>query len=217
MKYTWQLLLVFAFITVAVLLFFYIRIQPIKIPERSQTFITSEPGSITKPTVTFVNPVKGAKRADVTIIMFGDFTCGPCRLMLEPIEQMLEKYPGKIREVWKSFPNDGGDERATPAAIAAMCANEQNKFWEYHDMLYARQMILSETQYYQIASDLDLDLDMFEKCYTNRNPLAIVRKDVDEGIGLDITASPTFFINDEKFVGAISASELEQEIQKYIK
>src|SRR5712691_9566756 len=88
-------------------------------------------------------PVRGPENAPVTMVEFSDFQCPFCgRFFAETEGALLKKYDGKIRFVYRHFPLDSIHPFAQGAALASECANEQNKFWEYHDLLFQNQQQL---------------------------------------------------------------------------
>jgi protein-disulfide isomerase len=205
MSHKWLTFLTLGFLTIVVLLFFWIRIQPIEV-DREQIAALYE--DVSEPTVTFVNPSKGAEEPAVTIIEYSDFQCSACVSLSSSLNIVLATYPDYVRVVWKDLPNESIHELSTPAAIAAHCADRQGMFWSYHDELFQRQSYLSETEFTQIAADLELDVEKFQNCYDTRDTLPIVKKDFDEAMGLELTSTPTMFINDEVYIGAVSFDEL---------
>ena len=205
MSHKWLTFLTLGFLTIVVLLFFWIRIQPIEV-DREQ--IAAQYEDVSEPTVTFVNPAKGAEQPAVTIIEYSDFQCSACVSISSSLDIVLATYPDYVRVIWKDLPNESIHELSTPAAIAAHCADRQGMFWSYHDELFQRQSYLSETEFTQIATDLELDVEKFQNCYDTRDTLPIVKKDFDEAMGLELTSTPTMFINDEIYIGAVSFEEL---------
>ncbi|MEK7620311.1 MAG: thioredoxin domain-containing protein [Patescibacteria group bacterium] len=205
MQHRWLAFLSIAALGLMVFIFFWFRNQPIEvvIPEPD-----IEVGSLTQPTVTFVNPTKGAENPTVTIIEFGDFQCAACATLDDSLEVLVKTYPDDVRVVWKDMPNESAHELATPAAIAAHCADRQGMFWEYHDFLFDRQSVLNEAQFTQIATDLGLNVGKFQTCYDERDTLGIVKKDYNEGLALGITSTPTLYIGDQVLVGAVSTQDL---------
>ena len=205
MSHKWLTFLTLGFLTIVVLLFFWIRIQPIEV-DREQ--IAAQYEDVSEPTVTFVNPAKGAEQPAVTIIEYSDFQCSACVSISSSLDIVLATYPDYVRVIWKDLPNESIHELSTPAAIAAHCADRQGMFWSYHDELFQRQSYLSETEFTQIATDLELDVEKFQNCYDTRDTLPIVKKDFDEAMGLELTSTPTMYINDEIYIGAVSFEEL---------
>ena len=92
--------------------------------------------------------------------------------------------------------------RAEPAALAADCANEQGKFWEYHDKLFANQKGLEDTNLKQYAVDLGLDATKFNQCLDSAKYKADVQNDAKEGQEVGVTGTPAFFINGRFLSGA---------------
>jgi len=207
----WLPFIIIGFFAIVILLFYSVFLRPVDL-ERLQK--EQQKNSITEPTVTFVNPSRGAKVPKVTIIEFGDFECGACRDLMPALETALKTYPNDVRLVWKDLPNDSAHEQAIPASVAAHCADRQGAFWQYHDVLFQRQGYLSEDQYSQIASELKLDIERFTACVQDQDTLPIVQKDQDEGLALGLVATPTIFVNKEKFVGAVDVEELLKIIQQ---
>lgn len=147
-------------------------------------------------------PVKGADSATVTIVKFEDFQCPFCRQAQATITQLEAKYGNKVKVVHRDFPIDQIHPLARRAAEGARCANEQGKFWAYHDKLYLTNLSPEPTQLAAVAKDTGLDADKFDKCLASGQYKDAVQKDVDEGRKLGITATPAFFINGRLLVGA---------------
>ena len=92
--------------------------------------------------------------------------------------------------------------RAQPAAEATDCANEQGKFWEFHDKLFAAQQKLTDEDFKQHATDLGLDMEKFNQCYTSGKYKADVQKDFADGQKAGVTGTPAFFVNGRFLSGA---------------
>lgn len=199
-----------AFLSIGVLglivfIFFWYRNQPIEFAVEDPTADITQ---ISEPSITFVNPRKGAEEASITIVEFGDFECTACKTLSPALEVALKTYPDDVNLVWKNLPNESIHPIATPAAIAAHCADQQGAFWAYHDILFDRQGYITETQFPQIAQEVGIDVDKFSTCYETRDTLAIVKKDYEEGLGLGLTSTPTLFIEGQILIGAITTNEL---------
>ena len=206
MQHRWLTFVCFAVLGVVVFIFFWYRNQPIEITVPEQKI---EVGSLTEPTVTFVNPVKGAPQAKLTLITFGDFECVACKTLADSLEVVLKTYPNDVKIVWKDLPNESTHPLATPAAIAAHCADRQGAFWAYHDELFLQQSYLTEDQFPQIAARLGLKMDTFTSCYQSRETLPIIKKDYEESLALGLTATPALYVgDDEVLIGAITTQEL---------
>jgi protein-disulfide isomerase len=145
---------------------------------------------------------RGAKDAPVTIIEFSDFQCPYCKNATTTVKQVLDKYPGKVRLVFRDFPLASIHPLAPKAHEAARCAADQGKFWEYHDVLFERSPKLSPAELKQYAQELKLDSAAFAQCLDSGKHVAEVDKDTQEGAGLGLTGTPSFFINGRQLVGA---------------
>ncbi len=196
-------------ITTALLILFGIAaLSPLK-PEKPSTNAAPALTPLEKPTVSFGNPVRGVEDAAVTIVEFGDFECEPCSQLETSLAQALLEYAGKVRVVWKDFPNAKMHPNATKAAAAARCAAEQSAFWEYHDLLLANQPSVNDSAYVPFAAQLGLDLDLFQSCLAARNVDPIVKRDLEEALRLGVGSTPFMFINGRRVEGAIPYEQLK--------
>lgn len=109
---------------------------------------------------------------------------------------MLERNPGKVKLVYKNLPLKIHD-MAVPAALAALAANKQGKFWEYHDKLFAEEKI-NKSAIDRIAKEIDLDLTQFKKDMSSEELRNHINSDVAEANKLGVTGTPTIFVNGRK-------------------
>ncbi len=163
------------------------------------------------------DPVKGNPNAPVTVVEYSDFQCPFCsRFFQQTLPLIEENYidTGKIKFVYKDLPLDSLHPNARAAHIAAECADEQGKFWEYHDVLFEKQpqwssLASSELQnkFTEFATDMGLQAASFESCMQSPNIADEVNKDVLEAVSYGATGTPTFFIGNEKngFVKVVGA------------
>jgi protein-disulfide isomerase len=159
-------------------------------------------------------PVRGAANAPVTLVEFTDFHCPFCKQVLPTLTQLLARYPGKVRLVFRDFPIDSLHPQARRAAEAARCAQDQGKFWEYHDLLFANAPNATPEELKRYAEQVGLDLAKFEPCVSGGVHRAGVQRDFDEGVRLGITGTPTFFINGRPFSGARPLEEFARLIEE---
>ena len=169
---------------------------------------------LAEPTITFINPALGPNEAPVKLIVFSEFFCPACRQLADSLKVVQQSLTGQTQIIWKNLPNDSLHPLATSAAVAAHCAHQQNKFWPFHDLLFARQAYLTQDQIILIAQETELDFDLFISCFNNQDTLPIVAKDLVEAQALGLTASPTIFINGQQFTGAISTQSLIQYVSQ---
>ena len=147
-------------------------------------------------------PSKGPAKAPVTIVEFSDFHCPFCRRVLPTLAQLESQYGEKIKLVFRDFPIDNLHPEASKAHEAARCANEQGKFWAYHDKLFASPSKSSPEIFKGFAKDLGLNATAFEVCLSSGKYQAAVKKDIEEGNRLGVTGTPAFFINGRIISGA---------------
>ena len=110
------------------------------------------------------------------------------------IEQVLDKYPDKVKIVFKHFPLPF-HQQAMPAALASMAAEKQGRFWEYHDALFKDQDKLSESMYMEIAKNLGLDLKEFSLDLMRPSIRNKIEEDISDGKKAGISGTPSIFVN----------------------
>ncbi|MGH7768100.1 MAG: DsbA family protein, partial [Candidatus Binatia bacterium] len=157
---------------------------------------------------------RGAKDAAVTIVEFSDFQCPYCQAAAATMRQVMSQYAGKVKWVFRDFPIPNLHPLAPKAHEAARCAAEQEKFWEYHDLLFERSPRLSLAELKQYARELKLDGENFDKCLDGGKHQAAIAGDVEEGSRLGATGTPTFFINGRMLVGAQPIADFQKLIDR---
>ncbi|MDH3677179.1 MAG: DsbA family protein [Nitrosopumilus sp.] len=153
------------------------------------------------------DPIRGDPNAPITIVEFSDFQCPFCaRFHVQTLPLLLEEYidKGKVNLVYRDFPIQSIHPNALPAAVAAECADEQGKYWEYHDTLFEKQSGWSRADsdtvistFSQYASDIGLDQQQFDSCLDAGKYLEEVQNDLSDGRDYDITGTPGFFIGND--------------------
>ena len=159
-----------------------------------------------------VSPVKGATNPVVTIVEFSDFECPFCRQVQSVIKQIVERYGRQVRLVFKHMPLEG-HRNSLPAARAAYCAAEQDRFWQFHDALFSAGN-LSPPVFEQIATDLGLGLPKFQECVASERSRAAVVKDIEAARLLRIESTPSFVVNGKLVKGALSFAEFQKIIEQ---
>jgi protein-disulfide isomerase len=114
---------------------------------------------------------------------------------------MFETYGDRIRLVYREYPLPN-HENARPASEAGLCANEQGKFWPYHDKLFASQQRLGASDLRQYAVDVGLDAARFNACFDSHKYAALVDADIAAGNAVGVNGTPAFFINGRMLTGA---------------
>lgn len=140
------------------------------------------------------SPVLGKADAPVTIVEFSDFQCPYCAKLLPELKQIEKMYPDRVKVVFKFFPLSM-HPYAHKAAAAAIAAGKQGKFWEMHDQLFANYNRLSDAKVEEIAKNLKLDMDQFNKDWKDPKNEEIIRRDQLLGRQVQVRGTPTVFIN----------------------
>jgi protein-disulfide isomerase len=146
-------------------------------------------------------PFKGAEKAPLTVVKFEDFQCPFCKQVQPTFNELLSRYNGKVRLVHKDLPLESIHPQARQAAEAARCAYEQGKFWEYHDKLYATSPKASGDDLKSYAKEVGLNVNSFDRCFASGKYKAVVQQDLNEGVQLGLTGTPTIFINGREISG----------------
>lgn len=169
-------------------------------------------------------PLKGDSNAKVTVIEFGDLRCPFCEKFFSEDEgKLLQDYvdTGKVNFAFRNYAFLG--PASTLAANAAECANDQGKFWDFHDYLYKNQPDESDTSMYtvdnltQVAGDLGMDTTKFNNCLSTTADSKSLAEDMSAATDAQVDGTPTFFINGQRIVGAVPYDQLKQAIDAELK
>jgi protein-disulfide isomerase len=153
--------------------------------------------------------VRGPQDAPVVVVEYSDFECPYCVRAQDAVQQVLEQYGDRVRHVYRDFPL-AMHANAHVAAQAGLCAGEQGRFWEYHDLLFAnsRQLQLEALRSY--ADELGLEAAAFDECLTSGRYESAVDDDMASGKAHGVTGTPAFFINGRRLSGARPFVEFQQ-------
>jgi len=149
------------------------------------------------------NPSRGNPDAPITLVEFGDYQCPFCRRAHSTVQRVLDEYRDQVRYVFMDFPLANHD-RATPAAEAAYCAGEQDKYWEYSEHLMVMAGDLNDNDLRGRAEQLDLDVNEFMSCFTSGRYTDLIAAGLETGMASGVDRTPTFFINGRILNGAKS-------------
>lgn len=158
-------------------------------------------------------PSKGKPHSPVILVEFSDFQCPHCKHLQPILQQILDAYPDRVQLFFKNYPIKSAHPDAALAAAAALAAGKQGKFWNFHDRLYGgdqSQMDMATLE--KVARDLKLDLKKWRADIESMNQQ--VEKDHAEGERVNISATPTLFVNGRKFHGPYSVEEVKDWIEE---
>lgn len=156
------------------------------------------------------SPFLGEDKAPVVITVFSDFQCPHCAQLGEIYPKLLEKYPNSIKIVYKYYPLPN-HQFAGAAAVAAYAAQQQGKFWQYHDMVYAEFRDLTMEKLTGFAEKLGLNMPQFQQQMNSQEAKDKVIRDIQEGQAAGTTGTPTIFIN-----GRLARERALEPLQKMI-
>lgn len=156
-------------------------------------------------------PYRGAASALVTVYEYSDFQCPNCKLTQPALHDFLSDYQGKgVRLVYKFFPLEEIHPNAREAAVAAVCAGKQGKFWPYHDKLFENQERLDAASLMQYAKESGLETVAFAACTSGAPAKATVDADTADALSRGIQGTPSFVIGDLTLRGAQTRERLAQ-------
>lgn len=137
----------------------------------------------------------GSPQAQVLVEEFADYQCPACGSAYPVLKKLKEKYGERVQWKYYNFPLISIHPYAFNAALAAECANDQGKFWEYHNKLYENQTKLAKSNLYSYAADLGLNEDTFKACVQSRAKASLIQEDMALGESRKVDSTPTIFIN----------------------
>ncbi len=139
-------------------------------------------------------PFKGNKDAAITIVEFADFQCPHCKVASEEAARFMTEHAEQARLVYRHMPiNPSGISRKV--AAGSVCADQQGKFWEYHDLAFAQQDKLNDKSALGLATELKLDEAAFKTCLEDPKTAEAITASVEEATALGISGTPSFFVN----------------------
>jgi len=158
--------------------------------------------------VAATGPALGPSDAPVVIIEFSDFQCPFCARAVPILKALHARHPEDVRIVFRHMPlSFHGNARI--AAVGAVCADAQGRFWDYHDALFANQKALGRDDLIAQANTLGLEPEAFTTCLDDPASAAIVDSDSASAVALGLTGTPTFFVNGLKLTGARPLEQFE--------
>ncbi|MCO8246534.1 MULTISPECIES: formate/nitrite transporter family protein [unclassified Haladaptatus] len=156
--------------------------------------------------------VRGSDDAPVTLVEYGDFECPYCGDFYPIVRRILNRLGTRVRFVFRHFPLTEQHPLAQRAAEASEAAAAQGRFWEMYDLLYQHQDALTRADLISYAEELELDVDRFADELDRGVYEERVREDFESGIYSGANATPTFFVNGERYDGAYELEPLLEAI-----
>lgn len=173
------------------------------------------PANPVKPVDDKVDHIRGPKDAKVTVIEYSDFECPFCKRHEPSISQLLKTFPKDVRFIYRHYPLSF-HPTAEPAAIASECVAKlagNDKFYEYHDKLFAASPDLGNDALKRMAKEIGVKEADFNKCFDGKETLAKVNADMASGNDSGVEGTPATFINGQMISGAVPYATLEAAVK----
>jgi NhaA family Na+:H+ antiporter len=138
----------------------------------------------------------------ITVVSYSDFLCPYCRRFRTVLKNLREAFGERIAYVFRHFPNESAHPGAGFAARAAEAAGNQGRFWEMHDRLYDEKPPFGATRIRELARELGLDMDMFERDLEAAPTRARIDDDLADAAHNGVTGTPTIFVDGARYDGA---------------
>ncbi len=176
------------------------------------TFVAAAPQAPVMTINTTGFHTSGKAGAKVKLVEFADYQCPHCKTASEALGKLRKKYGSKVEFVFIDFPiNPSGVSKLV--AQGAYCAAQQNKYWEFHELAFAKQAALNKESPLAFAKELKLNEATFQQCYASNAPADFVQKGRDEGERIGISGTPAIYINGRKHASANTYEALVKEIE----
>jgi protein-disulfide isomerase len=160
-------------------------------------------------------PVRGTSGAPLTVVEYADFECPYCQQVQPVLDKLETEFKGKLLFAYKDLPLPM-HSHAQKAAEAVQCAGLQNKYWEYHDLLFKTKE-LEVPQLKTGARQLGLEPAAFDKCLDSGERADAVKAGLDEATKLGLQGTPSFFLNGRFFSGSMSYDQMRQMMEEELK
>lgn len=198
-----------------------VLVLAIVIGSRAFTWLQSQyeaPVEATAPTATdvasrLVRPDShstGNPQSPVTLVEFGDLQCPSCAAAEPEMRELRRLYRDRVRFVFRQFPLEAVHVYALKAAEASECAAQQGKFWESLDRFYSANGDLKDESLVRYAGEVGLDTAKFQSCLGSGATLALIQRDREDGLALGVRGTPTFFLANQRMVGAPEMAQFQQ-------
>ena len=147
------------------------------------------------------SPSLGSENAKVQVIEFGDFNCPLCQQSSITFRLLMNQYSDQVKFYWRNYPVVSPS--SIDLAVTGICANKQDKFWQYHDYLFNNQSLIDPNNLKGLAAASGLNMVEYEKCMNNKMTSAQILKDNYAAADGEVRGTPTFFINGYKVEGVV--------------
>jgi protein-disulfide isomerase len=164
-------------------------------------------GQLTPP-ISAEDHVDGPDRAELELVMYGDFQCPYCTAAFPIVQRIRDQLAGRLIFAFRHFPLRQIHPDAERAAQAAEAAAAQGAFWQMHDRMYESRGALGREDLIQYATELGLDVERFTTELDSEVHAPRVQRDVDSGLASGVTGTPGFFVGGRLLGGSFDAASL---------
>src|SRR5579872_510865 len=161
-------------------------------------------------------PVTGPANARITLVEFSDFQCPYCVKAVGQLKAVMKAYPNDVKLIFKHFPLDSHSQ-AAGAALAAVCAQRQGKFWEMYDALFAHRNDLSRRALFEVAAGVGLDMKRFTADFDSNESKKLVLGDIADGEKAKVEGTPTIFIDGRRYNGSLALDAIKPVLDAELK
>ncbi|HKI98553.1 MAG TPA: thioredoxin domain-containing protein [bacterium] len=163
--------------------------------DRMEAVLGSDPSSKVQNVTIGDSPIRGNPNAPITLVMFGDYQSDYSARAQYVVKKLLEAYPQQLRFVYKHYPLTQQHPMANDAALAALAAEKQGLFWQYHDLLFQNSRRLDNNLLLVLAEQAGVDLSRFDRDRRSLAALERLQADEKEGAQLGVAGLPTLYLN----------------------
>ncbi len=165
------------------------------------------------------SPATGPEDAPITLVEFSDFECPFCGRFFPTYERIKQEYGDRLRIVFRQYPLREIHPNAYGAALASLCAHEQGRFWEMHDLMFQEQDRLDRESLQQKAGRLGLDTERFNECMQSQRYAEQIQRDLQAGDRVGVDGTPALFVNGIPVPGGavpydVLANVIEEELSR---
>ena len=164
--------------------------------------------------VTDRDHIRGSARAVVTLVEYGDYACPHCNEARSVVKRLQAALGDRLRFTFRNFLMPALHPKSHRAAEAAEAAGGQSKFWEMHDLLYDRQSALSDKHLKLYGTQGGLDMEAFNRDMLLQTFALRVHEDILSASQSGVNTTPTFFINDGRYLGSCDFETMLSRIEE---
>lgn len=201
----------------AVAMFQAVSLLPRELLGRAEAMTSRPLADLTDPVDPGRDHIRGAPDAPVTLVEYGDYECPYCGTAAPVVRELLDRFAGRLRFVFRHLPLTDVHPNAALAAQAAEAAGAQGRFWEMHDRLFANQDALDIASLRRHATAVGIDADQFEDDLREGRHAGRVAQDVNTAEEAGVAGTPTFFINEVRHRGAYDLQSMDTLVRRVLR